>query len=249
VAGGSGSRFKVAALAAVALGVCIGLLTTVILGDYSPGSAAAVGAEPPSDADATTVDDTTAKDDGPVRLPCTDADQPVNFTFYSVGPAFEGLPVTDVYRLCAEPYPGEPLRANYVDYIYGTCTPPVPSPEVATGSGCVNPLEIQTWPACERTLADYSIDKNEPYPHEWLGAVRGAQAAEFDGGTRVELYTGSSTVVIFSEDPKLIAAALAALRPEPQDDPPSIPAADAQVNQELPSPTPGAVSGDLSCTT
>jgi hypothetical protein len=177
-------------------------------------------------------------------MPCTGPDHAANFPVYSAGPSAGGLGVSEVIRNCVPPETDSAGRANYVSYLYGIC------PELADGTAdaCAPPLEVQTWPACERSLADYELAPGEPYPHEELGQLDGVPAYSFDDGTRVELYTGEATIVIFSAEPQLIDDAVALLQLEPTSQPPGEPtdAADDQ-GAQLPDPAPGALSGDLSC--
>ncbi len=175
-------------------------------------------------------------------MACTDADEPANFPVYSAGPSVAGLDVTALTRRCDAPEPGAPARANFVTYIYGSCA------IVAGSEGCSPPLEVQSWPACERSLADYQLEDGVPYPHENLGELDGVPAYAFNEGTRVELYAGAATVVVFSADPGLIEQAVAALQREPSSKPPGVPqsASDDQTT-DLPDPAPGAMAGSLSC--
>lgn len=175
--------------------------------------------------------------------PCTGADEPANFPIYSLGPSVEGHEVNSVTRRCDEPKPEAPARANSVTYAYGVC------PELLDGTetSCAPPLQIQSWPACERSLADYELLPGVPYPHKSLGEHQGVPAYSFDEGSRVELYTGTATIVIFATDPALIEKAVAAIQPEPASEPPGDPKeADAQ-SPELPPPAPEAMAGRLSC--
>jgi hypothetical protein len=176
-------------------------------------------------------------------LACTAADQPANFSVYSLGPSVDGLKVTSVTRRCDELPPGAPVRANFVSYVYGHC------PQLLDGTedSCAPPLEIQSWPACERSLADYEIRSGVPYPHEKLGKVGEAPIYSFDDGTRFELYTGAATIVIFATDPALIDDAVAAIQSDPALEPPGPPAAANASGQDLPPPDTGAIEGKLSC--
>jgi hypothetical protein len=177
-------------------------------------------------------------------LPCTGDNEPVNFAVYSLGQNVDGFELTSTRRECEPLQPGAPVRANFVSYVYGAC----PALEAGTASACAPPLEIQSWPACERTLADYEIATGTPYPHESLGELAGVPAYSFDDGTRVELYTGESTVVIFASDPALIGEAVASLQREPANEPPGEPIAGADGGAtDLPAPDAGAVAGKLSC--
>jgi hypothetical protein len=192
----------------------------------------------------------------PDLLPCTGDNQPVNFRYFSLGPTFEGMQASQVIRECDNVYPDEQQRSNVVGYVYGTCNEPPPVD--GESPGCMPPLEIQTWPACERTLADYEFEPGVPYPYESLGMRRGAPAVSFDDGDRVELYTGKSTIVIFGlgdsagAQPNLAETqdAISQLQLEPVSDPPGSPSpasTELQSEGDLPSPAQGAMSGDLSC--
>jgi hypothetical protein len=175
--------------------------------------------------------------------PCTSADEPANFPVYSLGPSVDGLPLTSISRRCEELEPGASRRTNYVSYVYGIC----PGIEEGTESICQAPLAIQSWPACERSLADYELVPGVPYPREKLGKLEGVPAYSFDEGARVELYTSTTTIAIFTTDPALIDEAVGAIQPEPASEPPGQPvAADAQ-NSDLPPPVPRAIEGRLSC--
>lgn len=121
----------------------------------------------------------------------------LDYTAYYAGDAFEGLDMTNSEQLCEAPDPV--LGRNvYVAYTYGDCQ--VPSGEEGA---CFPPLEIQSAPMCERhagLYTDGSPDGASPYPHEEL-TVRGVPGASFDGGTVLELYTGTTTVALFGDDP------------------------------------------------
>jgi len=135
-------------------------------------------------------------------LPCTAADEPVNFLTFGVGGSLDGLALTEVLRRCDHPYPGEPVAANYVSYIYGGCDPTDPAQDGR--DSCQPPLEIQTWPACQRSLADYSgavLKGFEPLPDR-RGATR-----VMSGDGRVEIYTGDVTGVVFLPDPEVLMKA------------------------------------------
>ena len=139
---------------------------------------------------------------------------------------------------------GEP-GADYVSYIYGDCE--YLKSENIEG-GCAPPLEVQTWPACRRSLANYTYE-GKAYPYEPLPDERGAEVASFEEGGRLELYSGSSTVVVFANDPALAQKVLSLLRPQAPDSPPATRASelDTDVPQELAAPEPGATEGKLTC--
>jgi len=86
-------------------------------------------------------------------------------------------------------------------FFYGTC-------ESVGGNGCMAPLQIQVWNACERNEGSYDI------PADQKLLLRGVPAAFYEGEMRLELYTGRITVVLFAPPgnrDRLLAAA-AALR-------------------------------------
>jgi hypothetical protein len=66
------------------------------------------------------------------------------------------------------------------------------------------PVQVQIWNGCERHEKSYSID-----PDGRL-RLRGVEAAFYESGIRLELYSGNVTIVIFSARPdreELLAAA------------------------------------------
>lgn len=175
-------------------------------------------------------------------LPCTGPRAPLNFGTFSVGPSINGLPLTSTERRCG----GGPVatRVNYLSYIYGDCT--IPPGE----TGCRPPLEIQTWPACQRFLAKYSF-RGRPLPHRFLSNGAGAEVVEFSfpAGNRIEAYTGGSTVVIFAPDRDLAVDAVAMLRPEEEESPPASGPEDLKTErtERLEPPEQGSMEGALSC--
>jgi hypothetical protein len=153
------------------------------------------------------------------------------FALYSLGDSFEGLPLTAITRREDAPQPSERVPADYVGFIYGDC--------VALGEqGCPPPLEVQIWPACLRSLADYSLTPAGPPLEHEPTIVRGVPAAFFDQGLRLELYTGDVTVVVFGLERAQIQRAAAALRGVN---------AFASSAPMLPPPVAGALAGTLRC--
>lgn len=146
------------------------------------------------------------------------------FPLYSAGGLVDGLPLVAVLR--------RDDAASFVSFVYGDCVP-------STDSGCASAAEIQVWPACRRHLALYEAAP-EAGPTPERVTVRGVPAAFFDGGTRLEIQTGSSTVVVFADSRERALRLASALRPvgEPS---PSLP------GLSLPAPLPGAVEGRLAC--
>jgi len=119
--------------------------------------------------------------------------------------------------------------AEFVSFVYGDCTP-------ADGMGCAPPIEIQVWPACRRHLALY--DATPVGLDLERTTFRGVSGAILDGGTRLELQTGGSTVVVFADTRARLARIVGSLR-----------SLDARVTPggALPAPAAGALEGDLDC--
>jgi hypothetical protein len=173
-------------------------------------------------------------------LPCTDASTPANFRLYSLGASFQDLPLTAVIRRCDNPDPWG--SANYVSYIYGDCEPQPPPGETYIDGGCAPPLEVQIWPACERSLGDYNGDPRVSQPRQ----LRGVPVAAVDDW--VEVYTADSTVVVFGHDQALIERAVTALHPLPPEDAPAKYPPRLRKSDDLPPPNSGALSGQTGCT-
>lgn len=194
---------------------------------------------------------TTDPKDGessPARLGCTGLEEPTNFTAYSLGGAVEGEPLTRILRRCDAPYPGEAIRANYLSYIYGDC-------KVVEEEGCAPPIEIQTWPACERSIASYSDDgiAGDGLLNQ-LVSERGVPGAHFENGHWVELYAGESTIVVFANESVNLDVLIDEVRAEPSKGEVAEPLSDAErdaagleVGGDLPEPVPGALEGTLEC--
>jgi hypothetical protein len=115
-------------------------------------------------------------------------------------------------------------RRIYWTFIYGKCTPP------PSEGGCAPPLEVQVWSACVR-----SVSRNRH-----LYEFRGAKAT--GGGGRyeispMEIFTGRTTVIVFSDERSLTKTAARELREVHE----------AQVAPRLPSPARGSLKGELPC--
>jgi hypothetical protein len=144
------------------------------------------------------------------------------FPLYSAGERVDGLPLTATLR--------RDDTATYVSFVYGDCTPD-------DDAGCASPTEIQVWPACRRNLALYD-EVHPAAPAVERATVRGAPAVFLDDGTRLEIQTGFSTVVIFADSrgrALRIASALRAVN------------GSVAAGSSLPPPAPGALEGTLDC--
>jgi hypothetical protein len=156
-----------------------------------------------------------------------------DFPLYAVGESFEGLSLTGMTRRVEARTAPDPARANFVGFRYGDCTP-------SGDSGCPAPLEIQVWPACERNFASYSLTPaGDPLPHERL-TVRGVPAAFFEEGKRLEVYTGSVTVVLFAQEKAQLLRAANELRGANG-------SARTGTDGRLPAAAEGALEGRLAC--
>ena len=124
---------------------------------------------------------------------------------YNAGDRVDGLPLAAVLR--------REDAAEFVSFIYGDCV-------AGDDAGCAPPAEIQTWPACRRNLALY--DDATDGGAERI-SLRGAPAILFDDGTRLELETGRSTVVVFAGTRGRVLRIAAALRALDESVPPGLP--------------------------
>lgn len=149
-----------------------------------------------------------------------------DFALYDVGDSLQGLPVTAVLR-----HVKSDGSANYVSFIHGDCQP-------TSDHGCAPPLEVQVWPACIRNPSLYANAGNRGIPFE-NAIVRGVPSAFFEDGARLELQTGTSTVVVFGTSKAQVTRAAESLQGV------NVP---VQAWQALPAPAPGALTGGLKCT-
>jgi len=88
------------------------------------------------------------------------------------------------------------------DAEYGTCDTSL--------HGCGVPLDIQSWPECDRNFSSYggSPSPKDLSPHRSFllnGNYKIPTVSIFEGrfGAQLEMYTGQTTVVIFADDPKI----------------------------------------------
>jgi hypothetical protein len=176
-------------------------------------------------------------------LPCTGPSDPINFEVFSAGPDVAGVPMTEAARRCDPGALADELASNYFAYVYGKCQP-------RADTGCLPPLQIRSYPACQRTFADYSFE-GKPLPYKELPPVGGAKVREIEFlvDHRIEIYTGDSTIAISAADWSLAEEALQLLRGQPSGTPPATTASSlAQEPQgRLEPPAKEAIEGGLSC--
>lgn len=131
------------------------------------------------------------------NLPCTGVEQSLNFDSSWAGGVFDRLRLTAVIRRCDVPRADEPVRANYVSYIYGDCV-------AHADAGCAPPIEIQSWPARERNKQTQMSVPGAPADRGTDTTVGDLPATWYEDGRRLEIYGRSATVVIFGDDPARI---------------------------------------------
>ncbi len=170
--------------------------------------------------------------------PCASGDTP-EFPHYYLGESFEGLPVTDREYTCTEPEPGYFARVHDMSYIYDDCEPL---------QGCARTVEVQTWPACDRSRMLYTLapDPTTGRPihyHRSSGrGVPGIYVIETEAGhVRIELYTGDVTIVVFGDSLDEARRAVAALQSAPTSSPV------VAAGDELAPPVRGHLVGKLNC--
>ncbi len=110
------------------------------------------------------------------------------FRLFSPGRSVDGHALTAVLR--------RDDRASYVSFVYGDCA-------AERDTGCAPPVEVQTWPLCRRSLALYDSGAAPGSARPERVLVRGVPGALFDQGTRLELETGQSLVVVFARSREL----------------------------------------------
>lgn len=124
---------------------------------------------------------------------------------YSLGPSNAGLPLTSSTVICNQTPPEIGPPVPYSESNYGTCL-------AVSGSSCSLPLTIQSWPECKRNYAMYG--STPPGQFVTVSSLSGLPAAAFYGGTMLELYTGTTTVVVFGQGTSDVMAAASALVPQ-----------------------------------
>jgi hypothetical protein len=146
-----------------------------------------------------------------------------DFPVYYAGDVAAGAPLVAVLR--------RNDTANYVSFIYGEC--------VATNeSGCAPTAEVQVWPACRRNPSMYLRALSAMAPDPRATSVRGVPAAFFEDGTRLEIQTATSTVVVFAATRETVTSISRALRGVNTG---------VRAGQSLPKPAAGALDGTLKC--
>lgn len=155
-----------------------------------------------------------------------------DFPLYNAGSSLEGMPLAVFYDSGG--------FSPSVSFIYGDC-------QATDDMGCAPPVQVQVWPACIRNPSLYDSARPGALTPEPT-SVRGVPAAFFEDGHRLEIQTGTSTVVVFarSRDEVLqVASALRGVNVAAQASR-GVNVA-AQASEALPAPAAGALDGTLKC--
>ncbi len=155
--------------------------------------------------------------DGPPSARCRER-APAWMHRFSLGTSFAGLPRTDTSLECdrvpkikVARIVGDqpPDQTPYWSVLYGDC-------DAESEAGCGLPLEIQSWPECARNLATHSpADDDLPArvatPYRIAGYERLPAARVGDGW--LEIYAGTTTIVVFADADRLARRAARAIAP------------------------------------
>lgn len=164
-----------------------------------------------------------------------------DFALYYPGESFAGMPLTNINRAKYHS-PEAPGPADYVAFTYGGCIP-------ASDTGCPFPLEVQVWAACARNPSMYTFGF-QPNAGE-ATKVRGAAAAFFEDGGRLEVYSGDVTIVLFADEQAQLLNAAEQLVPANAEavalQEEALRSGLTADEEDLPPPTAGAMEGQLKC--
>jgi hypothetical protein len=163
---------------------------------------------------------------GPPEEPSLDEVR--KFDGYSIYYAGDAVAGHELESIAEEKDYGRNPKPGVVGYTftYGDCEPPG---GLFAEGGCSAPIQIQNYSICDRNLGMYRGAQE-------VLQVRGAKGATNGGG--LEIFTGSTTLVIFAlDDPSLIGPTVRRLRRVGQDAPPP----------RLPPPAPGRIWGKPPC--
>ena len=132
------------------------------------------------------------------RVTLADARAFDDFPLYYAGELVDGLPLVAIVR--------REDTARYVSFVYGSCEPS------GSDQSCAPPAEIQIWPSATRNVGSYDARGGGAAPRLEPVVVRGVAGAFLDEGTRLELFTGRSTIVVFSDSRDRLLRIARALR-------------------------------------
>ena len=155
-----------------------------------------------------------------------------DYPLYNAGSSLDDMPLAVFYDTGG--------FSPSVSFIYGDC-------QATDDMGCAPPVQVQVWPACIRNPSLYESSRPGALTPEPT-SVRGVPAAFFEDGHRLEIQTGTSTVVVFarSRDEVLqVASALRGVNVAAQASR-GVNVA-ARASEALPPPAAGALDGTLKC--
>jgi hypothetical protein len=241
--GGSGSAASEGNAAVAKAGADASHLNVATEGGGGPAGAAASEADPDGGGRMVWIS-TRERVKRHEAMPCTGPKDPINFEIFSAGASVAGLKLNSYERRCETSTLPDEVPANFTSYLYGHC-------QIAQGeTGCPPPLQIQSFPACQRSLADYTLE-GEPLAYRELPKIGGARVVEIDlmGERRLEVYTGSTTIVIFAATPELAREALTHLTPQEAGKPPATSVGELKADPDTPlaPPSEGAIEGEMPC--
>jgi hypothetical protein len=157
------------------------------------------------------------------------------YTLYYLGERHAGHELTSLNRRLQPVIYGHYTRRRLpkpssptFDFIYGTCKPP-PGRE----GGCPPPLDVQNYEICARNPNSYEVPARS-----LTQRIRGVPYYMNQGAGAFELYTGTTTVVIFASDWEAAKRAAEQLR-----------SIDGRIGPRSPLPAPAtdALEGRLRC--
>lgn len=161
---------------------------------------------------------------------------------YDLGTSFAGMPRTALTLECDAPNlppgvsveGGPPPGTVYWDAVYGDCS-------ADSEDGCPYPVEVQSWAECLRNESSYITpndpaddpgnaqtvpagdsestttsnddDESNPWDEVVMPGYGQLPVVSFDDGTRIEIYAGRTTVVIFGDTAAHAMKATTALAP------------------------------------
>jgi hypothetical protein len=143
------------------------------------------------------------------------------FPVYQAGEEVAGLRLEAVSS--HPPVRGDDQRSMFWTFSYGDCDPP-------RDGDCDPQLQVQSWSTCYRWASQL-------HRRLRLFNVRGAKGIRGAGGSKVEVFTGRTTVVLFAYTRSFATAAARQMRKVSQTQTPSL----------LPAPVPGSLGGKLPC--
>lgn len=165
---------------------------------------------------------------------------PIPVRSYDLGGGFAGLELTSHEKVCLTRPADVPITSGpkesvgYASVVYGSC-------KLTRVTGCYPPLNVQSWPECARNPNSYGAGEDQAGPSITLmsNALRiptapWIPARTFEDGRRLEIYSGDTTIVVFSANPRLAGAAASTLAKKAANQAPSSSAAKLRAEAHQP---------------